>query len=62
LALLGSLGSALSSAMANEEFRIPAAVTFVTTASGATFFGISTAFWGLLAGGALLIVLRFRPR
>jgi benzoate membrane transport protein len=62
LALLGSLGSALSSAMANEEFRIPAAVTFVTTASGATFFGISTAFWGLLAGGALLVVLRFRPR
>ena len=62
LALLGSLGSALSSAMAKEEFRIPAAVTFVTTASGATFFGISTAFWGLLAGGVLMIVLTFRPR
>ena len=62
LALLGSLGSALSSAMAHEEFRLPAAVTFVTTASGAVFFGISTAFWGLLAGGILVIVLRVRPR
>jgi benzoate membrane transport protein len=62
LALLGSLGSALSSAMAKEEFRIPAAVTFVTTASGATFFGISTAFWGLLAGGVLMVVLSFWPR
>jgi len=61
LALLGSLGSALSSAMSREEFRIPAAVTFVTTASGASFFGISTAFWGLLAGGVLMFVLRVRP-
>jgi benzoate membrane transport protein len=60
LALLGSLASALASALANEKFRIPAAVTFVTTASGASFLGISTAFWGLLAGGILMVALRHR--
>jgi benzoate membrane transport protein len=46
--------------LANEKFRIPAAVTFVTTASGASFLGISTAFWGLLAGGILMVALRHR--
>ena len=58
LALLGSLGSALSSALAREEHRLPAIVTFVTTASGVSFFGIGAAFWGLIAGGALMATLR----
>jgi benzoate membrane transport protein len=54
LALLNSLGGALVSALGNEKERIPALITFVVTASGASFFGIGAAFWGLLAGGALL--------
>ena len=57
LALLGSLGGALSSALARDEDRLPAVVTFVTTASGVSFFGIGAAFWGLIAGGALMAVL-----
>ncbi|MEJ0097950.1 MAG: benzoate/H(+) symporter BenE family transporter [Bauldia sp.] len=62
LALLGSLGGALSSALAHDEHRLPALVTFVTTASGVSFFGIGAAFWGLIAGGALMAALSLKPR
>jgi benzoate membrane transport protein len=60
LALLGSLGSALSAALDSERDRLPAIVTFVTTASGMSFYGIGAAFWGLVAGGLLMVLLR-RP-
>lgn len=60
LALLGSLGGALTSALADERQRLPAVLTFATTASGLSFFGIGAAFWGLLAGGALLLLDRAR--
>lgn len=58
LALLPSLAGALTGALADEEARLPAIVTFVTTASGITLLGIGGAFWGLLAGIALLLILR----
>lgn len=58
LALLPSLVSALSSALSNEEMRLPSIVTFVATASGVTIAGIGGAFWGLIAGLVLLLVLR----
>lgn len=62
LALLPSLTSALAGALADEEQRLPAIVTFVTTASGITLLGIGGAFWGLIAGIALLLFLRrWRP-
>jgi benzoate membrane transport protein len=60
LALLGSLAGALAGALARDEERIPAILTFVTTASGISFFGIGAAFWGLLAGGAVLALARYR--
>lgn len=58
LALLGALTSALSGALAKESERIPAIMTFVTTASGISFFGIGAAFWGLLVGGLMLSLAR----
>lgn len=61
LALMGSLAAALLGAMAEEETRLPAIITFVTAASGLTILGIGAAFWGLIAGGSLLILLRARP-
>ncbi len=62
LALLPSLAGALSGALANDDLRLPAVVTFVTTASGITLLGIGGAFWGLLAGiGLLLVLRRWRP-
>ena len=54
LALLGSLASALATALSREDERIPAALTFITAASGISIFGVGAAFWGLIAGGALL--------
>jgi benzoate membrane transport protein len=60
LALLPSLGSALTNGLVAEETRLPAIVTFVTTASGVTLLGIGGAFWGLIAGIGLMLVLRWR--
>ncbi|HEX7391149.1 MAG TPA: benzoate/H(+) symporter BenE family transporter [Acidiphilium sp.] len=56
LALFGSLGAAMASALADETHRIAAIVTFVTAASGIGIFGIGAAFWGLVAGGFLLLL------
>jgi benzoate membrane transport protein len=33
-------------------------VTFLTAASGLSFFGVGGAFWGLVAGGAILALTR----
>ncbi|MFC0407307.1 benzoate/H(+) symporter BenE family transporter [Roseomonas elaeocarpi] len=62
LALLGALGGALQGAVAIPAEREAALVTFLVTASGLGFGGISGAFWGLLAGGALLAAIRLRAR
>ncbi len=62
LALLGALGGALHGAVAVPEEREAALVTFLVTASGLGFGGVSGAFWGLLAGGALLLAIRLRAR
>ncbi len=59
LALLASLAGAASTALAKPEEHVPAIVTFVTTASGLSIAGIGAAFWGLLAGGAMLALMRF---
>ena len=58
LALLPSLAAALASGLADEETRLPAILTFATTASGITLLGVGGAFWGLLAGIGLLLLLR----
>ncbi|NRG18347.1 benzoate/H(+) symporter BenE family transporter [Rhizobiales bacterium] len=61
LALLGSLAAATSAALADEDMREAAIVTFLVTASGTSFFGVSGAFWGLLAGLGLLGLSRLKP-
>jgi len=60
LALLGSFASALSAALAQPAEREAAAVTFLVAASGVALLGVSGAFWGLLAGGAMLALARWR--
>jgi benzoate membrane transport protein len=62
LALLGSLASALVAALAKEDERIPAILTFITAASGVSFFGIGAAFWGLIAGGVVMGLMRMKGR
>ncbi len=62
LALLGALGGALMGAVNQADGREAALITFLVTASGVGFFGISGAFWGLLAGGAMRALTLLRPR
>ena len=50
LALLGTIISALSSAVEVVELRLPAMVAFLVAASGLSAFGIGSAFWALIAG------------
>jgi benzoate membrane transport protein len=61
LALLGTLGTALHTALSREDDRLAAIIAFVTSASGVSAFGIGAAFWGLLAGGLMLLLARRRP-
>ncbi|WP_374444386.1 benzoate/H(+) symporter BenE family transporter [Stella sp.] len=61
LALVGAFAGAMLGAMSELRDREAAAVTFLVTASGISFFGIGGAFWGLLAGGAMLALSRWRP-
>ena len=55
LALIAAFSASLVGAFQDEKSRQAAAVTFLTTASGLAFFDISSAFWGLLAGGLVYI-------
>ncbi|MDD9909018.1 MAG: benzoate/H(+) symporter BenE family transporter [Ahrensia sp.] len=57
LALFASFSSAAMAAFTNERDRPAAAVTFLASASGMSLFGVSGAFWGLLAGGLMLALL-----
>ena len=50
LALLGTIGNGLITALTQETEREAALITFLVTASGITLGGIGAAFWGLIAG------------
>jgi benzoate membrane transport protein len=50
LALLGTIAANLSLATADTKHRDAAILTLLITASGVSFFGIASAFWGLVAG------------
>ena len=63
LALLGTIGGSLASAMAEVKSREAALITFLACAANITLFGIGGAFWGLLIGLAAYAVLNGRlPR
>jgi benzoate membrane transport protein len=62
LALLGTLASSVSAALADPEDRIAPAVTFLMAASGLGFAGVGSAFWALAAGLAVRAVLNPRQR
>ena len=62
LALLGAFGASSLAFLGAAKERDAALVTFVTTASGFSAFGIGAAFWGLVAGGAVLVLHRFGRR
>jgi benzoate membrane transport protein len=56
LALLGTLGNSLAQALGKPEHREPALITFLISSSDVSFWGVGSAFWGLLVGLFVLIV------
>jgi len=62
LALFGTIGNGLASALGNEREREAALVTFLVTASGVTLFGVGSAFWGLVAGVIAMMTLHAGKR
>jgi len=50
LALLGTIGNSLASALVQPDEREAALLTFLVTASGVSIAGVGSAFWGLLIG------------
>jgi benzoate membrane transport protein len=58
LALLSTIGNALSAALGDEDFREASAMTFFVTLSGITLLGIGSAFWGIVAGGIVFLLRR----
>ncbi|MBH8613970.1 benzoate/H(+) symporter BenE family transporter [Pseudomonas mohnii] len=63
LALLGTIGASLASAMAEVKSREASLITFLASAANITLLGIGGAFWGLLIGLAAYVLLNGRlPR
>lgn len=63
LALLGTIGGSLASAMADAKSREASLITFLAAAANITLFGVGGAFWGLLIGLLAYAVLNGRlPR
>lgn len=60
LALLGAFSAAIVGALSDVKQREAAAITFLFSGSGLAFFGIGGAFWGLLVGGMMYTVAKFR--
>lgn len=60
LALLGTIGGSLASAMADAETREASLITFLAAAANINFLGIGGAFWGLVIGLAAYAVLNGR--
>lgn len=56
LALLGTIGSALATAMKDDFHREAALITFLVTLSGVAIGGVGSAFWGVVAGALALFV------
>ena len=60
LALLGAIATNISVAMKNEAQREAALITFLATASGMHFLGLSSVFWGICIGVIAHLILTKR--
>lgn len=60
LALFGTIANALTTAMSEDKQREAALVTFLVTASSISLFHIGATFWGLVAGGLVMLIFNWR--
>src|SRR5690606_10355611 len=57
LALLGTIGGSLSSALSDASTREASLITFLASAANINMLGIGGAFWGLVIGLFAYVVL-----
>ncbi|EXE62085.1 benzoate transporter family protein [Acinetobacter sp. 1542444] len=62
LALLGAIATNISVAMKNDNQRDAALITFLATASGMHFLGLSSVFWGICIGVIAHFILTPRSK
>jgi benzoate membrane transport protein len=62
IALFGTISHNIAIAFHEVKDREAALLTFLFSASGIQFFGIGSAFWGLLFGFVVSFILNFRIR
>ena len=62
LALLGSIGAGLHTALQDDTHREAALITFLVTLSGVVVGGVGSAFWGVVAGALALFVQQYGSR
>ncbi|MGJ8647796.1 MAG: benzoate/H(+) symporter BenE family transporter [Marinomonas colpomeniae] len=62
IALLGTIGMNLKTAMMEDTNREAALVTFLVTVSGVSFGGIASAFWGIVFGAICLLVSNIKKK
>jgi benzoate membrane transport protein len=62
LALLGTIGNALATAVKDESHREASLITFLVTLSGLQIAGVGSAFWGVVAGALALFVQNWPRR
>jgi benzoate membrane transport protein len=62
LALMGTIGAALATALHKESDREAAMVTFLITLSGVVIGGVGSAFWGVVAGVLAMAVQHYHPQ
>ena len=60
IALFATISHNVAIAFANIEEREAALLTFLCSASGVQFWGIGSAFWGLILGIFVLILFRLK--
>jgi benzoate membrane transport protein len=60
IALIGTVSNSIAIAVSDEPSRESAVLTFLVTASGMTYIGIGSAFWGLVLGAFSFLIFRFR--
>ncbi len=62
LALLGTIGGGLATALKEDAHREAALITFLVTLSGVVIVGVGSAFWGAMAGVFTLFVQQYGRR
>jgi benzoate membrane transport protein len=67
LALMGAIVANLMATLEEPDHREASAITFLATASGMSFLGLGSAFWGIVIGSIAYLVfgknlLRFKSK